>query len=161
VPVLVRNTFAFFVAVAIYVGSFLVYRYIFSLFGYHIFDALILFQCAFGVVGYLLFSGNSRAVLVLFATLISEIALNTVMLDPIVAPDPRHAYVQTFVWASMAMLSAIATNITGWVSEWIHVRRFGPPMAEENESERIAKNKTTLAYRLGKLVGHLRSNLRR
>ena len=153
-PVLARNAIAFLVAVAIYVGGFRATGYILTLFDVDVgFRAFLLYQCAFGVVGYFLFGGNSRAVLVLFASIISALALNVVAPDPVAAPDPRNGMVQVFVWISMGVLAAITTNLTGWVVERIKNSRSGPTTEEAKETERLARRESSLTYRLGTWVG--------
>src|SRR5262249_54421942 len=125
------------------------------------FGAFLLFQCAFGVVGYFLFTGNSRAVLVLFAALASAIALIFMLKDPVTSWHRRIDRMQIFVWASMWGLAVVATNMTGWIARWVNNRRAGPPMGEAKETARLAKRESTLAYRLGKWVGHRWSRSRR
>ena len=146
-PVLVRNSIAFLVAIAIYVSGLWAAGYIFELL--HLqwgLSALLLFSCAFGIVGYFLFRGNSRAVLVLLVSVTCGVALE------VVAPDQRH--VQVFVSIAFGVLAAIVTNLTGWVVERVTITHSRSAVGEAQEAERFARRKSTLAYRLGKWVGY-------
>jgi hypothetical protein len=147
-PLLTRNAIAFLIAVAIYAGGLRAAGYIFDLL--HLqwgLGALLLFHCAFGIVGYFLFRGSSRAVLVFFASIIYIVAFN------VVAPDRHDGWAQVFVSISFGVLAAITTNLTGWVVERIKNSRSGPTMEEVKETERLARRESTLAFRLGKWVG--------
>ena len=153
-PLLARNAIAFLIAVAIYAGGLRAAGYIFDLL--HLqwgLGAYLFFHFAFGIVGYFLFRGNSRAVLVLFATIIYAVALYLVAPDAVVAPDRRDAGVQIFVSISFGLLAAITTNLTGWVVERIRNSRSGPTTEEAKETERLARRESSLTYRLGKWVG--------
>ena len=147
-PLLIRNAVAFLIAVAIYAGGLQAAGYIFVLF--HLewgLSAYVLFHCAFGIVGYFLFRGNSRAVLVLFASIIYAVALN------VVAPDRHQAVVQIFVSISFGILAAITTNLTGWVVERSKNGRSGPIVEDTKDVEILARQESMLGYRLGKWVG--------
>ena len=145
-PVLARNAIAFLVAIAIYIGGLRVAGFISDLL--HLewrLIALLLFNCAFGIVGYFLFRGNSRAVLVLFASITYGVTL------AVVTPDPR--YVQVFVSIAFGVLAAIATNLTGWVVERMTSTHSGPAVGVAKEAKSLAGREPTLAYRVGKWIG--------
>lgn len=162
-PLLARNAIGFLIAVAIYAGGLPGAGYIFAIL--HLrwgeLGVLLFFYCTFGIVGYFLFRGNSRAVLVLFAAIIGAVALNVLAPDPIVAPDRRQSLVSIVVSISFGILAAITTNVTGWVVEQITNNRSTQMIEEPKGSERLARRESTLVYRLGMCVGRrLRSSRR-
>jgi len=164
-PILVRNTIAFLAAVGIYGGGISATMYIMSSFAaperFGVW-ALFLLPCAFGVIGHFLFHGKSRAVLVLLAFVVSAIALSFVEPALFAAPDPRNARVQMFLWISLGVAAAVATNFTGWVAGLIKSDRADATIEEVARAPGIAKRKSTLLYRLGRSVGRwMRSSGRR
>ena len=161
-PLLARNAIAFLIAVGIYAGGLRAGGYIFgSLDPQWGIGVFVLFLCVFGIVGYFLFRGNSRAVLVLFAAISIPVALTLVAPDPIDAAGRRNGLVSIFVSISFGFLPAIATNLTGWVVERIKNGRSGPIYKEAKETESRPRRESTLVYRLGKWVGSRLRNARR
>lgn len=144
--VFARNAIAFLVAIAIYIGGLRVAGFIFDLL--HLewgLVALLAFHFAFGVAGYFLFRGNSRAVLVLFASITYGVTL------AVVKPDPRH--VQLFVSISFGVLAAMATSLTSWVVERVTRTDSKPAVGVAKEANRPEGRDSTLAYRVGKWIG--------
>jgi hypothetical protein len=105
------------------------------------------------MVGYFLFRGNSRAVLVLFAAISASVALNLVAPDPIDAADRRNGLASIVVSISFGILAAIATNVTGWVVEQIKNSRARAIHNDTKETESRSRRESTLVYRLGKWIG--------
>ena len=152
-PILVRNSIAFPVAVAIYAGGISATTYIMSSFvAPERSDvwALILLPCAFGVIGHFLFQGKSRAVHVLLAFVVSAIALGFVDPALFAAQDARNARVQIILWISLGVVAAVTTNFAGWIAKLIKSDRAEATTKEVMETPGIEKQTSTLAYHLGR-----------
>jgi hypothetical protein len=161
-PLLARNAIAFLIAIGIYAGGLRAGGYIFgSLDPSWGIGVFVLFHWVFGMVGYFLFRGNSRAVLVLFAAISVSVALNLVAPDPIDAADRRNGLASIVVSISFGILAAIATNLTGWVVEQIKNSRSGAIYNEAKETESRSRRESTLVYRLGKWIGSRLHSVRR
>jgi hypothetical protein len=128
----IRNLLIFFAAVALYAFGVKFLAYVLPMAGID-WGAwpVLFFHIGFGVAGYLAFTGNSRAVLVLVACVASGIAFE------LVAPDQRHSYVQIVVSVGFGLLAAISTNLSGWVARQAREfrERLAAPAAVTVEGE--------------------------
>jgi hypothetical protein len=161
-PLLARNAIAFLIAMGIYAGGLRAGGYFFgSLDPQRGIGVFVLFHCVFGMVGYFLFRGNSRAVLVLFAVISVSAALNLVAPDPVDVADRRIGLASIVISISFGILAAIATNLTGWVVEQIENSRSGAIHDEAKETGSRSRRESTLPYRLGKWIGSRLHSARR
>jgi len=157
-----RNAIAFLIAIGIYAGGLRAGGYMFgSLDPSRGIGVFVLFHCVFGMVGYFLFRGDSRAVLVLFAAISVSVALNLVVPDPIDVANRRSGLAWIFVSIPFGMLAAIATNLTGWIVERIKNSRSGATHNEARETESRSRRQSTLLYRLGHWIGSRLHSARR
>lgn len=150
-PPFARNAIAFPIALAIYSGGLRAAGYVFSLL--HVqwgLVAYLLFHCIFGALGYSLFQGKSRAVLVLFVSVTYAFAITAF------ASDGQNSGATIFIWISFGILAAITTNVTSWIVARINISDTVPAMKDAKEFENIARREPTLVYRLGKWVGRRR-----